>query len=62
MARNSDANRSGRVKTVEMKRDFIYRPKRNVHILYRAGVTYERVPEAAVRAIADAGKVIERDV
>lgn len=36
--------------------DFTYRPKRNVHIQYKGGLTYKRVPEAAVRAIVAAGK------
>jgi hypothetical protein len=44
------------MKTVTMERDFVYRPKRNIHISYRAGLTYRRVPEAAVRAILEARK------
>jgi hypothetical protein len=43
------------MKTVTMTRDFTYRPKWNVDVVYRGGVTYRRVPEAAVRAIVGAG-------
>jgi len=45
-----------------MDRDFIYKPKRNVHISYRGGITYHRVPEAATRAIvaASAGRIVEQ--
>lgn len=51
------------MKTVRMVRDFTYRPKRNVHIQYVGGATYERVPEAAVRAIisARAGDIVENE-
>jgi hypothetical protein len=42
------------VKTVTMRCDFDYRPRRGVIIAYRAGQTYRRVPEAAVRAIVEA--------
>lgn len=50
------------MKTVAVSRDFTYRPKRHVAIQYRAGVTYPRVPEAAVRAItgAAAGQIIQQ--
>lgn len=43
------------MKIVRLDRDFTFKPKRNVHIVYRGGVTYERVPESAVRAIVKAG-------
>jgi hypothetical protein len=43
------------MKTVRMKRDFSYRAKRTVFVQYLGGVTYPRVPEAAVRAILNAG-------
>lgn len=44
--------------------DFSYRAKARVFIRYLGGATYERVPEAAVRAIveAGAGKIVDRDV
>jgi hypothetical protein len=47
------------MKTVTMRRDFDYRPRRGVIIAYRAWQTYRRVPEAAVRAIlsAKAGEI-----
>jgi hypothetical protein len=52
------------VKTITMTRDFNYHPfkRKPVNILYLGGATYERVPEAAVRAIlaAGAGYVVER--
>ncbi len=38
-----------------MDRDFDYRPVRAQVIAYRGGRTYQRVPEAAVRAIVAAG-------
>lgn len=52
------------MKTVEMARDFSYRAKPRVFIQYLGGTTYERVPEAAARAIveAGAGKIVDRDV
>jgi hypothetical protein len=43
------------VKTLTMIRDFSYRAKPRVFIQYRGGCTYERVPEAAVKAITEAG-------
>ncbi|MBR0855664.1 hypothetical protein [Bradyrhizobium liaoningense] len=54
------------MKTVLMNRTFDYRPRRAVIVVYAAGQRYERVPEAAVRAIvaAHAGEVVakpERD-
>jgi len=50
------------VKTVLMSRTFDYRPRRGVIVVYAAGQRYDRVPEAAVRAIvaAGAGDVIEK--
>lgn len=58
----SDRRIRGRdVKTISMIRSFDYRPKRGVIIAYLAETTYRRVPEAAVRAIvqAGAGKVVD---
>jgi hypothetical protein len=51
------------MKTVEMLQDHTFRAKRNVHIQYRAGCIYQRVPEAAVRSItaAGAGKITGED-
>ena len=54
------------MKTVLMTDSFDYRPRRSVIVVYVAGQRYERVPEAAVRAIvaAGAGEVVakpERD-
>lgn len=51
------------VKTVEMERDFAYTPQAQVTVMYRAGIRYEKVPEAAVRAIliAGAGTVVRDD-
>lgn len=48
------------MKTVKMERDFTYRATSRVFVQYLGGGTYERVPEAAVRAItaAKAGAVI----
>ncbi|MBN8987421.1 MAG: hypothetical protein J0H42_04195 [Rhizobiales bacterium] len=43
------------MKVVAVSRDFSYRAKRHVFVQYLAGVTYQRVPEAAVRAILEAG-------
>lgn len=43
------------MKTVVMIRTFDYRPKAGVIIAYSGGRRYERVPEAAVRAIVKAG-------
>jgi hypothetical protein len=43
------------MKTIVMSRTFDYRPRSGVIIVYRGGVRYPRVPEAAVRAILDAG-------
>lgn len=51
------------MKTVAVSRDFPYRAKRHVVVQYLGGVTYPRVPEAAVRAIvhAGAGKIVEQE-
>ena len=51
------------MKDVRVDRDFVYKPKRNLHISYKGGITYCRVPEMAARAIvaAGAGQVVERD-
>lgn len=43
------------MKTVVVTASHSYRPKRGVIIEYRAGQTYQRVPEAAVRSILSAG-------
>lgn len=52
------------MKTVCLDRDFTFKPKRTVHISYKGGITYHRVPEAAARAIiaAGAGKAIEMEM
>jgi phage tail protein X len=49
------------MKTIRMVRDFAYRAKFFVVVQYVAGKTYERVPEAAVKAIlaANAGEIVE---
>lgn len=49
------------MKTVLMTRDHEYRPVSQQIIVYRAGNTYQRVPEAAVRSIvlAGAGVVVD---
>lgn len=51
------------MKTVVMSRDYSYRVKRSVFIQYLGGATYDRVPEAAARAIvgAGAGNVVTRE-
>jgi hypothetical protein len=43
-----------------MLRDFPYCPTHNVTVQYKGGVTYSRVPEAAVAAItaAKAGEIV----
>lgn len=43
------------MKTVKMERDFPYRPFPQQSIMYQAGKTYRRVPEAAVAVIVAAG-------
>ncbi|UPU01317.1 hypothetical protein J4G48_0031805 [Bradyrhizobium barranii subsp. apii] len=50
------------MKTILMTRTFDYRPRRAVIVVYAAGKRYERVPEAAVRAIvaAGAGEVVKK--
>lgn len=51
------------MKTIVMERDFTYRAKPNMHIVYLDGHTYRRVPEMAVRQIvaAGAGTVVENE-
>lgn len=51
------------MKDVSVERDFVYKPKRNLHIAFKAGHIYRRVTEFAARAIiaAGAGQIIERD-
>jgi len=51
------------VKTVRMKRSLDYRPRPGVIIAYESGRKYERVPEAAVRAILrdGAGEIVKSD-
>jgi hypothetical protein len=48
------------MKTVKMERDFSYRAMPRAFVQYLGGVVYERVPEAAVRAIiaAKAGVIV----
>lgn len=50
------------MKTILMHHSFEYRPRQSVIVVYSAGQTYDRVPEAAVRAIlgARAGEVTVR--
>ena len=50
------------MKDVRVDRDFVYKPKRNLHIAYKAGITYCRTPELNARAIvaAGAGQIVER--
>lgn len=43
------------MKTVKMARDYSYRATPRVFVQYIGGETYQRVPEAAVRAITAAG-------
>jgi (2Fe-2S) ferredoxin len=49
------------MKTVHMNRTFEYRPRRSVIVVYEGGRRYERVPEAAVRAIVEdsAGEIVK---
>ncbi len=49
------------MKTVVMTRDYDYRPRSGVIIVYKGGRTYERVPEAAARGIraAKAGEFVK---
>lgn len=51
------------MKTISMHQDYTYRAKHNVHIKYLEGYTYQRVPEAAARAIvkAAAGRLIQQE-
>lgn len=51
------------MKTIVMTRSFDYKPRAGVIIAYCAGQRYERVPEAAVRAIlkAGAGDIVQRE-
>lgn len=51
------------MKTVEMDRDFAYLPHPSQSVMYRKGQRYERVPEAAVKAITEkgAGRVVAED-
>ena len=51
------------MKTVYLTRDFVYRPHWKRHVLFRRGITYRRVLEAAARSIesADAGRIITDD-
>jgi hypothetical protein len=43
------------MKTMVMSRTFDYRPRTGVIVVYESGKRYDRVPEAAVRAIREAG-------
>lgn len=49
------------MKTIRMIKDYSYRATPRVFLQYIGGCTYERVPEAAVRAIvgANAGEVVD---
>lgn len=53
------------MKTIEMEQDFLYkiRPRGEtlVTVLYRSGLVYKRVPEAAVKRIvgAGAGRIVD---
>jgi hypothetical protein len=49
------------MKTIRMERDFSYRATSRAFVQYLGGQTYQRVPEAAVRAIvsARAGEVVD---
>lgn len=51
------------MKTIEMSRDFNYRAKHHVFVLYLGGLTYDRVPETAAREIikAGAGMIVTRE-
>lgn len=51
------------MKTVEMLADYSYRVKATVIVQYLGGYTYNRVPEAAVKAItaAKAGKIVDQE-
>lgn len=49
------------MKTIKMERDFSYRATSRAFVQYLGGTTYQRVPEAAVRAIvaAGAGEIVD---
>lgn len=49
------------MKTIEMIRDHQFRVCATVHVQYRAGVIYKRVPEVQVRDIvaAGAGRIVD---
>lgn len=51
------------MRTVEMLRDYDYRPTRHLMRSYRAGRIYRRVPEAAVTKILEsgAGRIVRDD-
>lgn len=51
------------MKTIAMKRGFDYRPRAGVIVAYEGGQRYERVPEAAVRAILldGSGEIVRGD-
>lgn len=51
------------MKSIEMFRDYDYRPTRDVMRSYRAGRVYRRVPEAAVQKILEsgAGRIVRDD-
>lgn len=53
--RDIDADRDASLKTVEMVRDYLYRPTRHFMTAFKAGHTYTRVPEFAVMKIVEAG-------
>jgi hypothetical protein len=49
------------VKDIEMQRDHHFRVRASAFVHYKAGQTYRRVPEVAVRSIvaAGAGRVVD---
>lgn len=50
------------MKSIRMDRDYTYMPSSSVHIEYKSGITYHRVPEAAAEAILGAGAGSEEEV
>ncbi len=51
------------MKVVAVSQDFTFRASHRIHIQYRGGIQYERVPEAHAKAIVAAGVgiIIARD-
>lgn len=52
------------MKIVRVDRDYTYRASHRIHIHYREGIEYQRVPEAHAKAIvaAGAGYIVSRQV